>query len=229
MIDLINISKSYTAKGVKKRVIDRLNFSFPRDKNVAILGPNGAGKSTLMRLIAGTELPDEGRIVRHGRVSWPLGFAGGFNGSMTGIENIRFVARIYGQKTNAVIDYVHDFAELGKSLSLPVRTYSNGMKARLAFGLSMAIDFDCYLIDEITAVGDENFRRKSRKVFTEKLPHARIFMISHAMNQILEYCQCGLLISPEGVWYFDDVRDLVRAYETSNKARLAAQPAPLSS
>jgi len=229
MIDLIDVSKSYTAKGVKKQVIDRLTFSFPRDRNVAILGPNGAGKSTLMRLIAGTELPDEGRVLRHGRVSWPLGFAGGFNGSMTGVENIRFVARIYGQDTGSVIDYVREFSELGKSLALPVKTYSNGMKARLAFGLSMAIDFDCYLIDEITAVGDENFRRKSKSVFSEKLPHARICMISHAMNQIREYCHCGLLLSSEGAWYFDDVNDLIRAYESSNKARQAAPPAPASS
>ncbi|WEX10244.1 ABC transporter ATP-binding protein [Chelativorans sp. AA-79] len=226
MIDLLGVSKSYAVKGVRKRVIERLTYRFPRDRNVAILGPNGAGKSTLMRLIAGTELPDEGKVVRHGRVSWPLGFAGGFNGSMTGIENIRFVARIYGQQTEAVIDYVRGFSELGRSLGLPVRTYSNGMKARLAFGLSMAIDFDCYLIDEITAVGDENFRRKSKKVFAEKLPHARIFMVSHAMNQIREYCDCGLLLSPEGVWYFDDVNDAIGAYAASNKARETAGAAP---
>lgn len=213
MIELIEVSKTYRLKGVKKRVIDQLSFTFPADRNVAVIGPNGAGKSTLMRLISGAEQPDEGRIVRRGAVSWPLGFAGGFNGSMTGIENIRFVARIYGADTEAVIDYVRWFAELGPSLGLPIRTYSSGMKARLAFGMSMAIDFDCYLIDEITAVGDESFKKKSQAVFREKLPHSRIVMISHSMSQIRQYCDCGMLLTPDGAWYFDDVEELIAQYQ----------------
>ncbi|WP_134497412.1 ABC transporter ATP-binding protein [Microvirga pakistanensis] len=213
MIDLVDISKAYSIKGVRKTILDRLTFSFPRDKNVALLGPNGAGKSTLMRLIAGAEQPDNGRIIRHGRISWPLGFSGGFNGSMTGIENIRFVARVYGEDTEAIVDYVREFSELGKSLNLPIKTYSSGMKARLAFGMSMATKFDCYLIDEITAVGDEKFKKKSQAVFREKLPHSRIVMISHAMDQIREFCDCGLLLSPQGVWYFDQIEKLVDAYQ----------------
>ena len=215
MIELHGVSKSYKLKGIRKHVLDRLTFSFPRDRNVAIIGPNGAGKSTLMRLISGAEQPDEGRIVRHVRVSWPLGFAGGFNGSMTGVENIRFVARIYGADTEAVIDYVRDFSELGRSLGLPIRTYSSGMKARLAFGMSMAIDFDCYLIDEITSVGDESFKKKSQAVFKEKLPNSRIVMVSHSMSQIRAYCDCGLLLTPGGIWYYDAVEDLIAAYSES--------------
>lgn len=214
MIELHCVSKTYALKGVRKRVLDRLTFTFPPDRNVAIMGPNGAGKSTLMRLISGAEQPDEGRIIRHGRVSWPLGFSGGFNGSMTGIENIRFVARIYGEDTEAVIDYVREFAELGPSLDLPIRTYSSGMKARLAFGMSMAIDFDCYLIDEITAVGDESFKKKSQAVFHDKLPNARVVMISHSMSQIRDYCDCGILLTPAGVSNFDDVDDLIAMYQT---------------
>src|SRR6056297_3589499 len=148
----------------------------------------------MMRLMAGIEPPDLGHVYRTTRVSWPLGFAGGFNGTMTGIENIRFVSRIYGQDTEKVIAYVTEFAELGPSLRLPIKTYSSGMKARLAFGLSMAIDFDVYLIDEITAVGDEDFKKKSKAVFQDKLARSQIIMISHSPSTIAQYCDCGLLL-----------------------------------
>ena len=183
---------------------------------LALLGPNGAGKSTMMRLMAGIEPPDRGHVYRTTRVSWPLGFAGGFNGSMTGIENIRFVSRIYGQETEKVIDYVTEFAELGPSLRLPIKTYSSGMKARLAFGLSMAIDFDVYLIDEITAVGDEDFKKKSQAVFQDKLAKSQIIMISHSAGTIKQYCDCGLLLEGNQIRYFDDVDDLLAAYKKLN-------------
>lgn len=213
MIELLDISKSYHLKGVRKPLFQNVSFRFPPDRNVAIMGQNGAGKSTMMRLIAGTEQPDSGRIRRNVKVSWPLGFTAGFNGSMTGLENVRFVARIYGQDTEAVIDYVKEFSELGPSLTLPINTYSSGMKARLAFGLSMAIDFDCYLIDEITAVGDESFRRKSKAAFTEKLAKSRIIMISHSPTTIRDYCDCGLFLTKEGLFFYDDVDSLIAAYQ----------------
>ena len=214
MLAFDRVSKVYNVKGVKKVIFDELSFAFPEGRNVAIMGKNGAGKSTMMRLLAGSEPPTTGHVYRSLRVSWPLGFAGGFNGSMTGIENIRFVSRIYGQDTERVIDYVIDFAELGPSLRLPIKTYSSGMKARLAFGLSMAINFQVYLIDEITAVGDQTFRKKSQAVFREKLESSQIIMVSHSGATIKEYCDCGLLLNGGRVTFFDEVDDLLKAYKS---------------
>ena len=216
MLVFDKVTKFYRTKGVKKTILSEFSFEFPPDRNVGIMGKNGAGKSTMMRLMAGIEPPDLGHVYRTTRVSWPLGFAGGFNGSMTGIENIRFVSRIYGQDINKVIAYVTDFAELGPSLRLPIKTYSSGMKARLAFGLSMAIDFDVYLIDEITAVGDEDFKKKSQAVFQDKLAKSQIIMISHSASTIKQYCDCGLLLEGNQIRYFDDVNDLLTAYRKLN-------------
>lgn len=213
MIELRSICKTYRVNGIRTQVFDNLSFIFPRGRNVAVLGPNGAGKSTLLRLISGAELPDRGRIIRNARLSWPLGFSGGFNGSMTGVENIRFVSRIYGADSDAVVDYVAGFSELGASLRLPIRTYSTGMRARLAFGISLAIDFDYYLIDEVISVGDASFRQKSQRAFREKIPHAQLIMASHSMGQVREFCHCGLLLKPGGVWFYDDVEDLISAYD----------------
>jgi len=213
MITLEHVSKAYRLRGVAKPILHDLSFAFPQGRNIAVMGPNGAGKSTLLRLIAGTETPDAGRIRRAGRVSWPLGFSGGFNGAMTGVENIRFVARIYGAPPAPVIASVRGFSELGASLDLPIKTYSHGMKARLAFGLSLALDFDCYLIDEITAVGDAAFRRRSRDVVAERLAGAQIVMVSHSAGAIRDYCDCGLLLAGGGrVLYYDDVEALLDAY-----------------
>lgn len=214
MIELVNVSKSYKTKTLRKVIVQDLSFEFPQNRNVAIMGSNGAGKSTLLRMIAGVELPDSGRIYRSTRVSWPLGFAGGFNGSMTGLENVRFVARIYNQDTEAVIDYVKEFAELGPSLRLPISTYSSGMKARLAFGLSMAVDFDVYLIDEITAVGDESFKRKSQKVFDGKLSKSQIIMVSHSESIIRSYCNCGVLLDRGRAFFYEDINDLIVDYKS---------------
>ena len=217
MLIFENVTKCYQLKGIRKVIFQNLSFAFPVDKNVAIMGKNGEGKSTMMRLLAGTEVPDSGKIYRSQKVSWPLGFAGGFNGDMTGIENICFVSRIYGENTDKVIAYVKDFAELGPSIRLPIKTYSSGMKARLAFGLSMAINFEIYLIDEITSVGDENFRKKSQAVFHEKLSTSQVIMISHSVDTIKDYCSCGFLLEKGKVQYYSTVDDLLGAYHASNE------------
>ena len=216
MLVFDRVTKYYRVGGIRKTILDDFSFTFPADRNVGIMGKNGAGKSTMMRLMAGIEPPNQGNVFRTSRVSWPLGFSGGFNGSMTGIENIRFVSRIYGQDPARVISYVTEFAELGPSLRLPIKTYSSGMKARLAFGLSMAIDFEVYLIDEITAVGDEDFKKKSKAVFQDKLARSQIIMISHSAGTIKQYCDCGLLLEGKQIRYFDAVGDLLAAYKEIN-------------
>ena len=217
MLDLVNVSKSYKINGVRKTILSDFSFAFPTERNVAIMGRNGVGKSTLMRLLAGAELPDSGQIYRGIQVSWPLGFSGGLNGSMTGLENIRFVARIYNKNIKDIVEYVKDFSELGASLKLPIRTYSNGMRAKLAFGLSMAIDFDIYLIDEITAAGDPTFRKRTETVFQTKLNDSRVIMISHSEQTIKSFCDCGLLMSNDGIFFFDRIEDLLKEYKSLGK------------
>lgn len=213
MIVLDNVDKIYRIKDVEKVILDDVSFAFPPDENIAIMGHNGAGKSTLMRMIAGIELPTAGLIRRDEKVSWPLGFASGFNGLMTGTENVRFVARIYGEDSDRVLDAVKKFSELGRSIDLPIETYSSGMKARLAFGLSLAIDFDCYLIDEITAVGDRRFKTKSAKALNKKIENARVLMISHAEKTIREYCDHGVLLYGSKLYYYDAIDPLIKDYK----------------
>lgn len=212
MIKLDNIYKTYRVKGVTKSIFEGFSFEFKPDRNYALLGANGVGKSTLLRLISGSEKPDSGRVIRKGKVSWPMGFSGGFNGSMTGIENVRFVSRIYGKNPRKVIEYVNNFSELGDSMGLPIKTYSSGMRARLAFGLSLAIDFDCYLVDEVIAVGDSNFRKKSKEEFMKKFKNAFCIMASHSPSIIREYCDCGILINSKEIRYYDNIKDLLLAY-----------------
>jgi len=212
MITLNSVSKIFRARGHEKVILEDISLDLP-DRNIAVLGANGAGKSTLMRLIAGTELPSRGRIHREGRISWPLGLSSGFNGSMTGLENVQFLARIYGEDTERVIAFVEDFAELGPSLRLPWGTYSSGMRARLAFAVSMAIEFDTYLIDEITAVGDSRFRAKCQAVFRERRARARVIMVSHSVKTLRDYCDMGLVLHQAKLTLWDDLEDAIAMHE----------------
>jgi len=209
-----NVVKTFRTHGVRKVILRKLDLTLPR-RNIAVLGGNGAGKSTLLRLIAGADRPDSGAILREGRVSWPLGFAGSFNGSLTGLENARFVARIYGEDTERVIGFVEEFAELGESFRMPFTTYSSGMRARLAFGVSMAFRFDWYLVDEITEVGDTSFREKCRTVFKERMGHARMIMVSHGLGSLRSYCDMGIVLDRGEVLVFDDLEDAI-AYHEAN-------------
>ena len=224
-VRLVEVTKRYQLRKGRKTVIDNVTFEFPRGRNIAILGLNGAGKSTLIRLIAGAEEPTSGRIERHVRISWPLGFAGGYAGSMTGRENVRFVARIYGREVDEVEDFVRSFADIGDHYFMPVRTYSAGMRARLAFGLSMAIDFDCYLVDEILAVGDAVFRQRCQEVFARKLEHADMIMVAHSPALLRSYCNAAAILLDGRLQYFDDLEQGITAYNRLIRERQTAAPA----
>ena len=218
MIEFRNVSKYYLTQHSRKVVVDHLNLRLPTGAKVGLLGRNGAGKSTMIGMIAGTVKPSTGTIHRRGSISWPLGFAGSFAPDLTGTQNIRFVARIYGIDTDELIDYVQDFAELGDFLDMPVRAYSSGMKARLAFGLSMGVSFDWYLVDEITAVGDAAFKRKSLAAFKERLENAGLLMVSHATGTIRDYCNCGLVLEDGKVRFYRDVEEAIAVHDRNMAA-----------
>ena len=215
MIELDQISKAYPTNSGQKVVLDSVSFSFPAHTNVGILGKNGSGKSTLLRILAGTEEADSGQIVRRGTVSWPIGFSGGFNGSLTGEENCRFVARIYGVDVDEVVGFTADFAELEEYFYMPVKTYSSGMRARLAFGLSMAVEFDAYLVDEVTAVGDAAFQTKCRQAFEERSGRSSVIIVSHHIGTIKGYCERCAVLRDGKLYFFDSVNEAELFYEAA--------------
>ena len=216
MIQLERLHKYYRIDRLKKVVLRDVNFNFQAGRSYGILGINGAGKSTLMRLLAGAELPNRGRVRKSVRVSWPLGFAGGLHPGMTGRENIKFVARVYGENVRRVVDFVEDFAEIGPYIDAPVRTYSSGMGARMAYGLSMAINFECYLIDETMAVGDARFAARCKSEFDKRKAVSDIVMISHNTIAMQEYCQHGLVLANAELQYFPNVDDAIETYRKLN-------------
>ena len=218
MIEFRHVSKAYRTRGRPKVLLRDFSLTLPRGATVGVLGRNGAGKSTLLGMVAGTVRPDAGVIRRHAAISWPLGFSGSFHPDLTGVQNIRFVARIYGADTDSLIAYVEDFAELGDFLDMPVRSYSSGMRARLAFGLSMGVCFDWYLVDEITAVADAAFRRKSLAAFRERLSNAGLLMVSHNPGTIRSYCTCGLVLEGGRVRFFEDIEEAIAVHERNMAA-----------
>lgn len=218
MLELRNVTKLYRTSAGPNVVLRDLSLTLPARESIGILGRNGAGKSTLLRIIGHAEAPTAGTVTHHGRVSWPIGFAGGFNGSLTGEENCRFVARIYGQDVEWVVEQTRAFAEIGTYFYEPVRTYSSGMRARVAFGLSMAIDFDLYLVDEVTAVGDKAFRRKCREAFLARRERAGLIMVSHEMTTLAEYCKRCILLHDGGATIYPTVEEAAAAYEAKEAA-----------
>ncbi len=213
MIQFENLTKSFWVNGRRKIVFENLNFSLPTGKSVALLGRNGAGKSTLLQIVAGTMNADSGRIVSDGSISWPIGLAGGFHKDLSGAQNVRFIARIYGVDTKSLVTFVKNFAELGPHFHMPVRSYSSGMRSRLVFGAAMGIRFDTYLIDEVTAVGDAAFKRKSRAVFRERVRSSSALMVSHNMRELREFCDSAVLLNKGRVKYFEDVNDAIDMHE----------------
>ncbi|MEY3703939.1 MAG: hypothetical protein RLZZ561_1559 [Pseudomonadota bacterium] len=209
-----NIRKSYRTGHGRQEVLKGINLTVHPGERFALLGRNGAGKSTLIKLIGGVEMPSGGHITRNMTNSWPIGFNGGFQGSLTGYDNARFIARIYGTSFSEVREFVEDFTELGGSLKMPVKTYSSGMRARLAFALSLAIEFDCYLIDEVILVGDQSFQRKCHYELFEKRADRSMIIASHDMHTIRDTCNRALVLHDGIGTCYDDVGEAIRLYDS---------------
>ncbi len=215
MIRLDNITKSYRMREGRRYVFRDLSMEFPVGKNVALLGKNGAGKSTLMRLLGGTDFPDRGEIETDQVLSWPLALTGGFQGSLSGKDNVKFVCRAYGadDELEERLNFVHKFSELGDYFYEPVKSYSSGMRSRLAFALSLAFDFDVYLVDEVTAVGDQSFRRKAKRAFEELKDRATLIMVSHDMQTLRQHCDVAVFLEQGKVTWFDDLEEAIARYQ----------------
>ncbi len=215
MIQLDNVTKYYPSKFGRQYVIRDVTCTLPTGRNIAILGRNGAGKSTLLRLLGGIDFPDRGEITTNQRISWPLGLSSGFQGSMTGRENCRFICRIHGRNDFHVVEsYVQEFSELGKKFDLPIKNLSSGQKGRIAFAMSMIFDFDIYLLDEITSVGDPAFRKKASAALTERRKNANVIMVSHAVRQLKEFgCDLGILVNQGQMTVYEDIDEAIAVYQ----------------
>lgn len=224
MITLDNVSKTYAMTGGRKIVLQNATAAFASGYNYGVLGTNGAGKSTLIRLLAGSEMPDHGRIRRHARVSFPLGFGGTFHGSLSGRENVAFIARVYGASVRHTTRYVEEFAELGGYFEMPVNTYSSGMRARLAFGACLAVQFETYLIDEVTEIGDERFQQKCAGAFRDRMQSSDIILVTHNSRTIRQYCDRGAVLANGRLELYDDVDDALAHYQ-----QLLKEPVPCAS
>lgn len=220
MIQVHDLWKTYYVKGIPKVVANGLNLTFPSGASVGLFGRNGAGKSTLLRMIAGVEDPDSGSITSDGTISWPVGFSGSFHGELTGAQNARFVARVYGVDTDDLIAFVEDFAELGPHFHAPFRTYSSGMRSRLAFGLSMGIQFDTYLVDEVTSVGDAAFRARSTELLGQRIGDSAAIIVSHSMPLMKELCDAGIVMINGHAKYYNDIEEAIETHEAAMKGAL---------
>ncbi|MDF1815778.1 MAG: ABC transporter ATP-binding protein [Verrucomicrobiales bacterium] len=215
MIEFQNVTKYYPTRAGRHYILKDVSFTLPPLTNIGLLGRNGAGKSTMMRLIGGAENPSAGKIIKDCSVSWPLGLVGGFQGSMTGVENVKFICKIYGldiAQTRDVVEYVSEFSEIGKFMDMPVKTYSSGMRARVTFGLSMAMYFDLYLVDELTAVGDPQFRAKAEKAFDELRARSTIIFVSHNLATVAKVCDTIAVLHQGEFQLFEDVQEGIENY-----------------
>lgn len=216
MIKIENLTKSYRTPTGRHYVFKDLNIEIPSGKSVAFIGRNGAGKSTLLRMIGGIDRPDSGKIITNKTISWPVGLAGGFQGSLTGRENVKFVARLYAkqEELKEKIEFVEEFAELGKYFDMPIKTYSSGMRSRLGFGLSMAFKFDYYIVDEVTAVGDARFKEKCAQLFKERHKETSFLMVSHSLNSLKEFCDVAIVFKNSYIiGYYENVQSGIDEYK----------------
>ena len=216
MISVEHVYKQYQTRQGKRTVLNDINFKLKKGEKIGILGRNGAGKSTLIRLISGVEPPTQGEIKRTMSISWPLAFSGAFQGSLTGMDNLRFICRIYDVDIDYVKDFTEEFSELGRYLYEPVKRYSSGMKARLAFALSLAVEFDCYLIDEVIAVGDSRFTNKCKYELFEKRKDRSIILVSHSDSAVKQYCDNALVLESGRMYCFDKMVEAYKYYNSMN-------------
>lgn len=212
MIQLCDVTKTYHTRHGTRLVLNKINLEVAKGEKVGILGRNGSGKSTLIRMISGAEPPTSGFISRKMSVSWPLAFAGAFQGALTGFDNLRFICRIYGVDVDSRIDFVKNFSELGTYLKEPVKTYSSGMCARLAFAISMAVEFDCFLIDEIIAVGDSRFHEKCQVELFEKRRDRAMVIVSHQPDFIRDHCDRAAVLIDGKLFNFDTIEKAFTFY-----------------
>ncbi|MGJ8615490.1 MAG: ABC transporter ATP-binding protein [Sulfitobacter sp.] len=215
MIHLDRLTKTFPLRGGTKYIINDVTATFPTGASVALLGRNGAGKSTLLKIISGSIQPTSGQVLSTGSISYPVGFAGSFHPDMTGVQNTRFVARLYGLDTDELVNFVQDFAEIGKHFFMPIRTYSAGMKSRLSFGISMGIPFDTYLIDEVTSVGDGAFKRKSVELFEARLENASAVVVTHSPSMVRRMCNYGVILEDGKVSVYDDIEAALEHHEAN--------------
>lgn len=213
MIEIRNVSKAYRTASGWNQVLDNISATFPSDRSIGILGLNGAGKTTLLKLIGGVEPTDKGEIYRDITISWPIGFSGAFAPTATGRESTRFIARIYGADIKEVEKFVLDFSELGEYFDMPFQTYSAGMRARLGFSISMAVEFDCYLVDEVTAVGDQRFKEKYYNEFLSRRDRSTVIMASHQTHTIKEFCDMTAILFDSHITLYDSVEEGMKAYQ----------------
>lgn len=212
MIELKNVYKYYSTRMGRKMILDDVSLSIGMGEKIGILGKNGAGKSTLIRILSGAERPSKGFVGRGMSVSWPLAFSGAFQGSLTGLDNVRFVCRVYNVDYGKAVELVEVFAELGDYLYEPVKVYSSGMRARLAFGISLAVDFDCYLIDEVISVGDARFHQKCQFELFEKRAHKSMIIVSHELHNIRDYCDKIAILSGGKLSLFSNKEEAIEIY-----------------
>jgi capsular polysaccharide transport system ATP-binding protein len=213
MIAVSGVTKDHWTQAGRHRVLDDVSFTIRAGQSIGIMGRNGAGKSTLLRIICGVENPTRGRVDRQMSVSWPLGFGAGFQGSLSGADNVRFIARVYGAPIQSTLDFVEDFAEIGDYFRMPLRTYSSGMKARVALGASLAIKFDCMVVDEVTAVGDHRFAERCREaIHQRKKDAAALIMVSHSPAVLKQYCEVGAVLNQGKLSWHKDIDSMAAEY-----------------
>lgn len=223
MIELKNVTKYFKTEGEKKYILKNVTLTIPSNVNIGILGRNGAGKSTFLRMLGGIDFPTVGTITSKNTFSWPMGLSGGFQGSMTGRQNVKFVCRIYGKTTqeiNDIIESVQEFAEIGDYFDMPIKIYSSGMKGRLSFGLSLAFDFDYLIIDETLSTGDANFKQKATDALQKKIESCNVLLVSHSATTLKKICNAGIVVNDGLLYYYEDIEDAIASYQDINTSTI---------